>query len=101
MKTFVSLVKLTTAGKAEINKTFERRDALTPAMERLSVKMEQYFMTLGAYYDYVVVFRAPTDEAMAEFLLILGRLGAVETTTMVALDADAYGGLIERLSNAE
>lgn len=100
MKTFVSLVKLTTAGKAEINKTFERRDALTPAMERLSVKMEQYFMTLGAY-DYVVVFRAPTDEAMAEFLLILGRLGAVETTTMVALDADAYGGLIERLSNAE
>lgn len=100
MKTFVSLVKLTTAGKAEIYKTFERRDALTPAMERLSVKMEQYFMTLGAY-DYVVVFRAPTDEAMAEFLLILGRLGAVETTTMVALDADAYGGLIERLSNAE
>lgn len=100
MKTFVSLVKLTTAGKAEITKTFERRNALMPAMERLSVKMEQYFMTLGAY-DYVVVFRAPTDEAMAEFLLILGRLGAVETTTMVALDADAYGGLIERLSNAE
>ncbi len=100
MKTFVSLVKLTTAGKAEITKTFERRNALAPAMERLSVKMEQYFMTLGAY-DYVVVFRAPTDEAMAEFLLILGRLGAVETTTMVALDADAYGGLIERLSNAE
>ena len=100
MKTFVSLVKLTTAGKAEITKTFERRKALAPAMERLSVKMEQYFMTLGAY-DYVVVFRAPTDEAMAEFLLILGRLGAVETTTMVALDADAYGGLIERLSNAE
>lgn len=100
MKTFVSLVKLTKAGKAEITKTFERRDVLTPAMERLSVKMEQYFMTLGAF-DYVIVFRAPSDEAMAEFLLILGRLGAVETTTMTALDADAYGGLIERLSNAE
>lgn len=96
MKTFVVLAKLTQRGKSEITETFERRQVLTPAMERLAVSMDHYFLTLGAY-DFVAVFSAPSEVEMAEFLLVMNRLGAVETTTMVALAAPDYAGVIERL----
>lgn len=55
-------------------------------------------MTLGAY-DFVAVFRAPSDEAMAELLLVMGKLGAIDTTTMTAIENKTYQQLIEGLSN--
>ena len=57
-------------------------------------------MTMGAY-DFVLVFEAPSDEAMAELLLIIGQIGAINTETMPAFTDRTYMPLLEKLSAIE
>ena len=95
MKTFISLVKMTGTGKSEITRSLKRGEIVAKARERLGISM-QYYMTMGAY-DFVLVFEAPSDEAMAELLLIIGQIGAINTETTPAFTDRTYMPLLEKL----
>ncbi len=99
MKTFISLVKMTGTGKSEITRSLQRGEIVARARERLGISM-QYYMTMGAY-DFVLVFDAPSDEAMAELLLIIGQIGAIDTETMPAFTDRTYVPLLEKLRAME
>lgn len=96
MPTYISLVKMTASGKREIAGSLERGEIVAEARERLGISM-QYYMTLGAY-DFVLIFVAPTEQAMAELLLFIGQIGAIHTETMIALGPQDYDPLLRKLA---
>jgi len=96
MKTYISLVQMTGEGKREITQSLKRGEIVAQARARLGINM-QYFMTFGSY-DFVLIFEAPSDEAMAELLLLIGRIGAINTNTMPAITNETYEPLLEKLA---
>jgi uncharacterized protein with GYD domain len=97
LKTFITLIKMTDKGRTEIAGSLERGEIVKGFMEKQGVTRPQYFMTLGEY-DFVFIFKAPSEIAMAQVLLEIGRLGAIETKTMICVGEDDYTELLEGLS---
>jgi uncharacterized protein with GYD domain len=54
------------------------------------------YLTMGSY-DVVAVYDLPDDEAAARFALIIGRTGAVTTTTLRAFPEADYRRLVGEL----
>lgn len=88
---------MTGKGRNEIVASLERGEIVRAIMKKKNVTMREYFLTFGEY-DFVVVFEAPSEKAMAHVLLEIGRLGAIETNTMLALGKDDYTEILEGLS---
>ncbi len=51
---------------------------------------------MGAY-DLVVIVEAPSDEVVAKFVLTLGALGNVRTTTLKAFTEAEFGEIVGAL----
>jgi len=63
-------------------------EASKQMLEQTGGKQQVYF-TMGEY-DFVVIAETPNDEAVAKFLLSVGKQGNVRTKTLKAwTDADA------------
>ena len=58
----------------------KERDSLA---KELGITQEAFYLTMGPY-DRVVIYDAPSDEAMAKFALWVGGRGSVRTLTMRA-----------------
>ena len=86
MPKYVVLVNFTDQGIREQQDTSGRaaRTAAREArMKELGVTQDAIYLTMGPY-DRVVIWDAPSDEAMATFSLWLGRQGGIRTLTMPA-----------------
>jgi uncharacterized protein with GYD domain len=59
-------------------------------------KLTDFFVTMGEY-DYVAVGEAPSDEAALAFLLALGSLGNVRTTTLKAFTREQFAAIVGKL----
>lgn len=82
MPSFVVLGKWTDQGIRNVTAAPERIKTTHSMVEKSGGKM-QLFFTLGKY-DFVMIVEVPNDEAMLAFLLCLGSMGNVRTTTMKA-----------------
>ena len=86
MPKYVVLVNFTDEG---IRRLQDRSGAAARRKERearakeLGITQETNYLTMGAY-DRVVIYDAPSDEAMAKLALWAGSQGSVRTTTMRA-----------------
>jgi len=58
--------------------------------------MKDFYMTIGKA-DMVVIIEAPSDEAMATFVLSLATTGSVRTTTMKACNESEYRKIVGSL----
>ena len=58
--------------------------------------MGQIYWTVGPY-DLVSVFEAPDEQSATAFLLELGSVGNVRSTTLRAYDREEMSGILERL----
>ena len=97
MPTYVSLLKFTDQGIRNVRDTVERGDrTIELAQEKYGGKVEVTYWTLGPY-DIVVIFEAPDDESATGYLLELGSLGNVRSTTLRAYNREEMRGIIERL----
>jgi uncharacterized protein with GYD domain len=83
MATYVGLIQFTDQGIRNIKDTVKRGEAAIAEAEKMSVKIVEEFWTMGAY-DVVVLFEAPDDETMSAFMLKIGSLGNVKSTTLRA-----------------
>jgi len=96
MPTYVLLMNLTDQGIRTIKGAPERIAAAIETWESMGGSMRSFHMTMGAY-DYVAIGEAPSDEAGAAFLLGLGSLGNVKTTTLKAFTKEEAGSIIASL----
>jgi len=96
MPTYVSLLNYTHQGIQNIKDSPKRLDAAKKLLKGMGGELKEFFLTMGAY-DIVVVAEAPSDEAMARFVLAVGALGNVRTTTLRAFTEAEYRKIIQGL----
>lgn len=83
MPSYVALINWTDQGARNAKDTVQRYEAAESAAMKMGVKFKSFHWTMGAY-DAVGVVEAPDDAAVSRFLLAVGALGNVRTTTMRA-----------------
>ena len=59
--------------------------------------MGQIYWTVGPY-DLVSVFEAPDDHSVSAFLLELGSIVNVRSSTLRAYDREEMGGIVQTLA---
>ncbi len=97
MPTYISLFSWTDQGIRNVRDTLERVDRASElAEEKYGVRLGQIYWTVGAY-DLVSVFEAPDEQSATAFLLELGSVGNVRSTTLRAYDREEMSGILERL----
>ena len=97
MPTYVSLLNFTDQGIRNVRDTLDRAQRAAEAAENYGARFEQLYWTVGPY-DIVAIIEAPDDESATAFLLELGSLGNVRTTTLRAYNREEMSSILGRLS---
>ena len=94
--TYVMLMKLTEQGVKDIKHAPKRIEAGIKDFEAMGGKVLSFYSVMGEY-DYVAIGEAPNDEVGMTFLLGLGALGNVRTTTLRAYSTEEFAGFVSKL----
>ncbi|MGH7123925.1 MAG: GYD domain-containing protein [Stellaceae bacterium] len=97
MATYISLCHYTADGIKDIKQAPKRLDKAKALVRKLGGEMKKIYLTMGSY-DVVAIYDLPDDEAAATFALIIGRTGAVTTTTLRAFKEADYRRLVKDLT---
>jgi len=97
MATFVSMMNFTEQGIKKIGDTTKRAAAMKTAAKKMGVKVVSTYWTLGAH-DGVLILEAPDGETATAFLLQLGALGNVKTTTSRAFSASEMDQVLAKMN---
>jgi uncharacterized protein with GYD domain len=65
-------------------------------MEKMGGKMIAFYLTTGEY-DYIGIGEVPNDEVLLTFLLGLGTMGTVRTTTVRAFSREEFAAAVKKL----
>jgi len=93
MPTYFILINWTDQGIRNIKDSPKRVDAAKKAVKDIGGEVKAFYMLQGSY-DAVLILEAPNDEALAKFLLKIGSLGNVRTTTLRAHPEAEYRKII-------
>jgi uncharacterized protein with GYD domain len=96
MATFITLMKYTTQGIANIKESPARLDAAREAFAGMGVTIKDFYLTMGEY-DGLIVVEAPDAATAAKALLATGAQGNVGTTTMAALNESEFREVVAGL----
>ncbi len=96
MATYILLMKLTEQGVKDIKNAPQRIEQGIKSIEAMGGKLTGFYTVMGEY-DYVVIGEGPSDEVMMTFLLGLGSLGFVRTTTLKAFTREEFVNIIKKL----
>jgi len=96
MPKYIMLVNLTDQGVRGVKEIPNRQDRSRATAQQFGVERKTVWMTFGPY-DFVHLYEAPNDDAMAKFVLALGSIGNVRTTVMRAWDESEHLPLIREL----
>ena len=97
MATFVSLVNWTDQGIKSFRDSGKRADAFAEAVQQKGGSVKAIYWTLGEY-DIVAITEAPDAETATAVLLQVGSLGNTRTTTLEAVDRDAFDRIVAKSS---
>jgi uncharacterized protein with GYD domain len=93
---YVSLMRLTAKGLAELSDSASRRKVSEDRVAALGGRSLAFYALLGAY-DFVQVFEMPSNEAMMQYVLTARRDGYVEPLILPAFDTETYGQIVKRI----
>jgi len=93
MPTYISLINWTEKGIGTVNETLDRASAAKSAAQRLGGDLTHIFWTVGPY-DLVAISEFSDEQTATAFLLELGALGNIRTSTMRAYNADEMAGIL-------
>ena len=97
MTTYLMLLNWTDQGIRNIKESPKRLDAAKKLAKDLGGEIKTAYMTQGTF-DLALVAEMPNDEKTAGFVLKLGSLGNVRTTTLKAYSEDDYRKIIGGLN---
>jgi uncharacterized protein with GYD domain len=97
MPQYIMLVNFTDQGLKGVKDVPNRQDKSRETARQFGVERKTVWMTFGPY-DFVHLYEAPSDEAMAKFVMTLSSFGNVRTTVMRAWDESEHLPLIRELS---
>jgi len=97
MARYIMLVNWTDQGIRNVKDSPKRLDAARDIAKGLGADVKEFYMTMGDH-DMVVVVEAPTDEAVAKFVLRLGGAGNVRTKTLKAFAETEYRSIVGSLA---
>jgi len=97
MATYLMLLNWTDQGIRNVKESPKRLDAAKKLAKDLGGEIKTAYMTQGAF-DLALITEMPTDEKVAAFVLKLGSLGNVRTTTLKAYPEDDYRKIIGNLN---
>jgi uncharacterized protein with GYD domain len=92
----ICLMKLTDQGIKTIKDAPRRIEQGIKGFEAMGGKVTSFYTVLGEY-DYVAITEAPNDEVAMGFLLSLGSLGNVRTTTLKAFTREEFAAVVKKL----
>jgi uncharacterized protein with GYD domain len=96
MPTYIALMKLTEQGIKNIKNAPQRVEAARKGVEATGGKMTGFFATMGEY-DYVAILEGVSDESAMTFMLGLGALGNVRSTTLKAFTEKEFAAMVKKL----
>lgn len=96
MPSYIMLANWTDQGLKAVADGPRRLDAAKKALEEMGGHFRNLYMTMGQY-DLVVVYDAPDDAVAARFILLLGQLGNIRSTSMKAFPEEAYRQIVHSL----
>ena len=96
MPIYITLFNLTDQGVKNIKDAPKRFEQGAKAFEEMGGKLIGFYLTMGEY-DYVSIGEAPSDEVIATFMLALGALGNVRTTTLKAFTTEEFAEIVKKL----
>jgi uncharacterized protein with GYD domain len=96
MSASVILMKLSEEGIKDIKHAPERIEAGIKGFEAMGGKILAFYVTMGDY-DYVAIGEGLDDAAAMGYLLSLGSLGNVRTTTLKAFSPEEFKEIVKRL----
>ena len=97
MATYLMLLNWTDQGIRNVKESPKRLDAAKELAKDVGGEIKTVYMTQGTI-DLVLVAEMPNDEKVAGFVLKLGSLGNVRTTTLKAYSEDEYRKIIGGLN---
>ena len=97
MATYLMLLNWTDQGIRNIKESAKRLDAGKKHAKALGGEIKTVYMTLGSF-DLAFVVEMPTDEKLASFVMKVGSLGNVRSTTLKAYSEDEYRKIIGGLN---
>src|SRR5258706_13778911 len=93
MATYIPRCHYAAEGIKTIKEAPKRLDKAKALARKLGGEMTALYLTMGSY-DVVAIYDLPDDEVAARFALIIGRTGAVPTTTLRAFPGGDYRRLV-------
>ena len=96
MQTYILLVKLTEQGIKDIKNAPKRMELAAQSIEAMGGKLIDIYSVMGEY-DYVAIGEMPNDEVAMRFLLGLGALGNVRTTTLRAFTREEFSAIVQKM----
>ena len=93
MSTYILLLNYTEQGIRTIKDSPKRVSAARELARKYGAELKDFYLTMGAY-DIVSIVEAPTDDAAAKFVLALGALGNVRSTTLKAFSETEYQKIV-------
>ena len=93
MSTYLMLLNLRDQGILNIKQSPKRMDAAKKLAKDFGGEIKTVYMTQGTF-DLVLVAEMPSEDKTAGFVLKLGSLGNVRTTTLKAYSEDDYRKII-------
>ena len=97
MATYLMLLNWTDQGIRNVKESPKRLDAAKKLARDLGGEIKSVYMTQGSF-DLALITEMPNDEKVASFVLKLGSLGNVRTTTLKAYAEDDYRKIIGGLT---
>jgi uncharacterized protein with GYD domain len=89
MPTYITLLRWTQQGVANVKDSPKRLDSGREAFKKFGVEIKDTYLTMGRY-DLVCVIEGPDDATVARALLTLGSQGNVQTETLPAFTEDQF-----------
>lgn len=96
MAKFISLVKYTSKGIANIKESPNRLDAVKQLCDSMGAKVDGFYLTMGSY-DIIMIMDAPNSETAAKIILAVSSGGAVSTETLAAFSEGEYRKIVSEL----
>ena len=97
MAGYITLIKYTQQGLANVKASPDRIKQAKAAGEKVGIPCVGFWVTMGEY-DLVSIWDAPDDQTMAALVLAQARLGNVTTQTMRAFSEEEFAQIASKLS---